>query len=504
VALGRRDFLKRSAAGAALLTAGAGVFKNSAFAMNPVIFQEKSDVSFVGSSEEGTRRQMIVDVLEPWRETVAAGIQGKTVLLKVNLVYWMSMLDDPALPLTHVDAVRGCLDFLKSINPDIPVVIGDCSATPTRMGDVATMFKGAGYNELLEEYSNIALNDLSTWPAVEKPFWTPELTNNATWAVPVICSYTDPSFYVISLCRPKTHNNMVITGVNKNILMGAPLNSGTVDGTDVIPKQFMHGAQGYANGKNPDEIKILSYNLFQMANIIYTEGTPALSVLDAWEGMEGDGPVSGTSIMQYCAVASIDPLAVDRIAAKLMGFSDEPTEPMNKATPSYTDMRYLLWIANAGFGNYDLSRINFILGSLEQVETYVKTYELSPNYTGDPSYETEWTGGAPAIVLDKIVANKSRSLDPKPYLIPQLQKRNSSGIVSINFSLPVAFSIKMSIYNLQGAEIRKLGKDYLSPGRYSITWDGCDSRGSHVPSGKYLIKFNYGSGELVDNVFMVK
>ena len=97
VALGRRDFLKRSAAGAALLTAGAGVFKNSAFAINPTLYQEKSDISFVGSSEEGSRRQTIIDVLEPWRETVAAGIQGKTILLKVNLVYWMSMLDDPSI-----------------------------------------------------------------------------------------------------------------------------------------------------------------------------------------------------------------------------------------------------------------------------------------------------------------------------------------------------------------------------------------------------------------------
>ncbi|MBN1756780.1 MAG: DUF362 domain-containing protein [Chitinispirillaceae bacterium] len=527
MALGRRDFLKRSAASAALLAAGPGVFKNNAFAINPSRFQEKSDVSFVGSSEEGTRHQTILDVLEPWRQAIAAGIAGKTVLLKVNMVYWMGFMRDPALPLTHVDAVRAAIDFLRSIDPAVPIVIGDCTASATDLGNIMTMFEETGYNELATEYPSVMLADLNTWPSVILPFWNPELVTAQSTGIPVISPIFDPNFYVISICRPKTHNCMVMTGVNKNILMGAPLNSvpeevvsaqntGEVpkDPQDpevpedpppvIVPKHFMHGMNGWYSGKNPNENKILSYNLFQMANMMYATGQPAFSILDAWEGMEGEGPVSGTSVMQYCAVAGIDPLAVDRIGAKLMGFSDTPTEPINKETPSYTDMRVLVWISNAGYGNYDLAKINFISGSLSEVETYVKSYQLPKNYTGDPSYETEWSGGPPEVVLNEVSLRESRVLDPKPYLVPQVRKKISSGTVTIQFSLPVSFRIQLGIYDLRGGEVRRLGNEHLSAGRYTLVWDGRDVHGRTVPNGKYVIRLNYGSGVFSDHVTLIR
>jgi hypothetical protein len=94
----RRTFLKRSAAGAAVLAAGSGMLSNSAFAMNPSRFEAKSDVSFVASSSGGTRRKMIADVLEPWRQTIAAGIEGKTVIIKPNLVYYTTIISDKYFP----------------------------------------------------------------------------------------------------------------------------------------------------------------------------------------------------------------------------------------------------------------------------------------------------------------------------------------------------------------------------------------------------------------------
>jgi hypothetical protein len=127
--INRRDFLKATAAGTTLIAGGAAI-KNSAFAMNPSRFQEKSDISFVGSSAQGARRKMITDVLEPWRENVSAGIKNKTILIKVNMVYWNSWIDDPTLSLTHVDAVRGLLDFLRSLSSCAPIIIGDCTCNP--------------------------------------------------------------------------------------------------------------------------------------------------------------------------------------------------------------------------------------------------------------------------------------------------------------------------------------------------------------------------------------
>jgi len=537
VNLGRRAFLKRSATGAAVLAAGAGVLKNSAFAAAPSRFQDKSDVSFVGSSPDGTRRRMILDVLEPWRASVAAGVAGKTVLIKVNMVYWHGGVDDPTLALTHVDAVRGLIDFLRSISDAVPIIVGDSTCSPLSFGDITMIFEKAGYGDLPSEYAGVTLKDLNTLPSVECPFWTPDFSAAANQAIPIVSAFFDPNYYIISICRPKTHNCMIMTGVDKNILMGAPVNAKKVlqervitaasdttinigpDSTvtlsggssvtlseevTLVPKQFMHGKNGWYSGQNTDENKCLSYNLYQLANMLYPAGQPALSVLDAWEGMEGDGPVAGASVMQYCAVAGSDPLAVDRLCAKLMGFSDTPADPVNSAAPSYTDMRTLVWMSNAGLGNYDLNNISFILGSLQELEGYVKTYEMSPNFTGDPSYATEWTGGPPPEVMKEIGIRESRFLDPKPYLAPQLNKRITGGRIVVDFSLPVTQHVHLGIYTLKGKEVRRLGNETLPSGRYTVVWDGCNARGSRVPSGRYIIKLGFGSRSMCDRITMVR
>jgi hypothetical protein len=352
------------------------------------------------------------------------------------------------------------------------------------------------------------LNDTTKMPSVTRHLWTTDFSASTTVAMPITSAFVNSNYYVISITRPKSHNCMVMTGVNKNMLMGAPLNSATINGSSVCPKQYMHGQNGWYSGTHANEDKCLAYNLFQIGNVIFSAGSPSFSVLDAWEGMEGEGPVAGTSIMQYCAVAGIDSLAVDRLCAKLMGFSDTATDPINKATPSYTDMRALLWLSNAGYGNYDLSKINFILGSLTALQPYIKSYKLAANYTGSPSYETEWTtsGSAPSTVFDGVGPSSigtSRTLDPKPFLSPQMEKSISAREVKIHFSLPVAFSVHLGIYNMQGTEVCRLGSEYLQAGRYTMVWNRKNSAGARVPSGHYIIKLSFDSRSLCDHVSLV-
>jgi uncharacterized protein (DUF362 family) len=507
----RREFLKRTGAGAALIVGGSELLKKGAFAATTAISAGKSDVSFVGSSETGTRRKMIKDVLEPWKTKVSADIAGKTIIIKPNLVClntWGMQGGDPTLPVTHIDAIRGLIDFIRSISTTVPIIVGDICAVNTTGNDFTSITTGAGYNALTTEFTGVSLKDLSDttiFPPEDHSIWTPDFST--TVKIPISSAFTDPKYYVISITRPKTHNCMIMTGINKNILMASSLLNATIGGKKVNVKNMIHGKDGWSSGQDKDENKCLSYNLFQLANILYPKKTPALSVLDAWEGLEGEGPVTGTSIMQYCAVASTDPLAVDRLSAKLMGFSDTPTDPVNKATPSYTDMRFLVWLSNAGLGNYDLSKINFILGSITDVQKYVKSYKLHSNYTGDNrdkiSYETNWTGGPPSTVLDKSAVLNSRYLDPKPLLVPQVENLNNDH-VTINFSLPVEYKIELGIFNLRGIEVRSLGNEFLSAGRYSVVWNTCDNNGARVPSGKYVIKMKSGSHIVSDHLTITR
>jgi flagellar hook assembly protein FlgD len=47
-------------------------------------------------------------------------------------------------------------------------------------------------------------------------------------------------------------------------------------------------------------------------------------------------------------------------------------------------------------------------------------------------------------------------------------------------------SIRLTIYNLMGREVRILVDESLEPGRYRVRWDGKDVRGEDVPSGIYF------------------
>jgi uncharacterized protein (DUF362 family) len=47
---------------------------------------------------------------------------------------------------------------------------------------------------------------------------------------------------------------------------------------------------------------------------------PDVAVIDAFEGMEGDGPICGMPVELHLAIAGVDPIACDAVGAFLMGF----------------------------------------------------------------------------------------------------------------------------------------------------------------------------------------
>lgn len=97
--------------------------------------------------------------------------------------------------------------------------------------------------------------------------------------------------------------------------------------------------------ENPAKDMTLHYNLFQIAQETY----PDLGVIDGFESMEGDGPVNGTPLDTRLALASVDPLALDSLGTRIMGF--DPREVL-----------YLSSMNEAGMGQGDLDKIR-VLGA---------------------------------------------------------------------------------------------------------------------------------------------
>ena len=96
------------------------------------------------------------------------------------------------------------------------------------------------------------------------------------------------------------------------------------------------------------------------------------TVIDGYEGMEGNGPNSGTPVASRIALASTDIVAADRVAAETMGFDPEW-------------LGYVKYCGAVGLGQFDPARIDVIGAKVADVK---KAYRPHP----DIERELKWQG----------------------------------------------------------------------------------------------------------------
>ena len=331
----RRAFLKTTA----IMSAGLLLNNRTAAAAAnpPTTGTGRSQVSFVSGTD---RREMVYQALMPLKNEVEKGIQGKQVIIKPNFV-------GTRFPLcaTHVDAVRGLLDFLKPIYPG-KIIIGESSAAEVTTNG----YDNYGYRPLEREY-NVTLVDFNA-SSTTKPAWITD-QNIRPARIQVISEFLDPKNYFISITRLKTHDTVVATMGLKNILMASPISQ--------------YYGQRYKHAVHAGGPRWLHYNLFLLAKLM----RPQLTVIDALEGMQGNGPVRGFPIEHGVALAGTDVLAVDSIGAQLMNIPFE-------------NIGYLKYCADAGMGIADKSKIDIIGG--KNPKDYIKKYTLP----GSIEWQLDW------------------------------------------------------------------------------------------------------------------
>ncbi len=279
------------------------------------------------------RRDIVFQALKKIEDEVLTSIGDKKILIKPNFV-----VTTRQLAATHVDAVRGILDFLTPHHKK-QIIVGE--STISREGTFHG-YENYGYLALEKEY-NVKLIDLN------KEAWQYRYVigqGNRPLPIRIISTFLDPDVYIISAAKMKTHDRVVTTLSLKNILLGAPLNDGRKN-----DKGLMHTVANFTREA------VLNYNMFHLAQEVY----PDLGVIDGFEAMEGDGPTSGTPVDARIAMASLDPLAMDTLATKLMGF--DPSQIM-----------YLASMAEAGMGQGDLSKVEVLGTPAEQCQFHFKPH----------------------------------------------------------------------------------------------------------------------------------
>jgi len=279
-------------------------------------------------------RDNVYKALKHIEDDVLASIGDKKILIKPNFV-----TIDRELCATHVDAVRGILDFLRP-HCKQQITIGE--STASRAGT----FKGYsnyGYLPLEKEYG-VKLIDLNEQPWVYRYVFG---KGHEPLPIRVISTFLDPDTYIISAAKMKTHDRAVTTLSLKNVLLGAPLNDYKKNDKPLTHMEY-----------NFSPKSIIHFNMFHLAQEIY----PDLGVIDGFVAMEGNGPVGGDPVDARLALASLDPLALDMLTTKLMGF--DPSKIM-----------YLTSLAQAGLGQGDLAQVNVLGTPAEQCQYHFKPHK---------------------------------------------------------------------------------------------------------------------------------
>ena len=309
-------------------------------------FPGRSKVALIRGED---RRKNVHDALMAIDDQVRPKLaRKKYVIIKPNNVSTVN-----PLAATNADAMRGILDYLGPRFKG-PVIIAESSA-----GDTLEGYDNFGYNKLATEFRSqrVSLLDLNR----DAKYEVIPIVDYDLHVVPVrlAARLLDPDAFVICSALPKSHNATVVTLSVKNMTLGAPLHHAP----DETPK--WSDKRKYHVG-----VRQIHYNIMLTAQRMQPHW--GATVIDGFEGMEGNGPSAGTPVPHRIAVASTDYIAADRVALETMGVNADW-------------VGYLRYCEQVGLGNYDLAKIDVIGESIASVR---RTYRLH----SDIERELEWMG----------------------------------------------------------------------------------------------------------------
>jgi hypothetical protein len=79
---------------------------------------------------------------------------------------------------------------------------------------------------------------------------------------------------------------------------------------------------------------------------------------------------------------------------------------------------------------------------------------------------------------------------PTEFALSQNYPNPFNPSTEIRFDLPVTTNVRLSIFNIQGQEIRTLINGNMEAGAQHVTWDGTDNSGKNISSGVYFYRIS--------------
>jgi hypothetical protein len=77
-------------------------------------------------------------------------------------------------------------------------------------------------------------------------------------------------------------------------------------------------------------------------------------------------------------------------------------------------------------------------------------------------------------------------------------------VAGINWQLPSAGRVRLTVYDVTGRAVRTLVNDLVQPGSYTSSWDGCDDAGRLLANGMYLYRIETKAGRVTTKAVMLR
>lgn len=222
---------------------------------------------------------------------------GMNVLIKPNLL--MKKKPEEAAT-THPAIVEAIAKKVVSLGAN--VIIADSPGGFYTESILKAVYLSCGYKEMSERI-NVGLNyDLST---VDVTYDKGKVAKRFTFIKPV-----QEADFIINIPKLKTHGMMVYTGAVKNLY-------GVIPG--VIKAEY------HLRMDNKKDFSDLLVDICECVK-------PGLSIMDAVDAMEGEGPSAGTPRHLGLILASVNPYALDVAAAGLIGLANNQVFTIARAS----------------------------------------------------------------------------------------------------------------------------------------------------------------------------
>jgi uncharacterized protein (DUF362 family) len=315
---------RRSLVRAAALAATAGLAIHQSKASHvPYRRPRRSHVAVLSCD----RYERMPQVVEHGLQLVRPSVQGKSVLLKPNLVEY-----SPAAPInTHPMLIASVIDALYRLGAASVIV----AEGPGHIRDTDLLLDESGLRAQLETFKRARFVDLN-FDSVTRVVPGTGLTQLKEIWLPTTVQSAD---VVISMPKIKTHHWAGVTLSLKNSFGILP---GSIYGW---PKNILHW-QGIDN------------SIVELAVSVPIH----FVIADGIEAMEGNGPLHGPMRRLGCLVFGDDPLAADATCCRLMGIDPGRVRHLQLASP---------------LGNLDMANIE---QRGETVESVAQQFGLIPQF----------------------------------------------------------------------------------------------------------------------------